>query len=107
MPQGIRVFAKKFLAENYDFSEYLSRYEGGYYDNEACLQLVLPISEVTIDTKHQHLVIGHAGSDGIEFCYRIHKPGVWVFYPIESEFQIVAANIGQLIEGWCNGTIKV
>ncbi|MCS6205268.1 hypothetical protein ACRN94_01365 [Shewanella baltica] len=107
MPQGIRVFAKRFLDENYDCAEYLSRYEGGHYDEQSFLQLVLPLTDVTISNEHQHLVIGHAGADGIEFCYRIHKPGVWAFYPIEGRFQKVATNIGQLVEGWSNGTIKV
>ncbi|SEQ58385.1 hypothetical protein SAMN03080615_01990 [Amphritea atlantica] len=37
------------------------------------MQLVLPLSDVTINTEHQHLVIGHAGADGIEFCYCIHQ----------------------------------
>lgn len=101
------MFSKKYLDENYHCAEYLSKYESGYYDDEACLHLVLPLCEVTIDAEHQHLVIGHAGADGIEFCYRIDKPGVWAYYPIEVKFQKVAANIGQLIEGWHNGAIKI
>lgn len=101
------MIAKKLLDENYGCAEYLSKYEGGYYDDQSFLQLVLPLADVTINNEHEHLVIGHAGTDGIEFCYRIHKPGVWAFYPKEDRFQKVAANIGQLVEGWCNGTIKV
>lgn len=101
------MIAKKYLSENYDCNEYLSQYEDGYYHDESDFQLVLPVSEVSIDPNHQHLVIGHAGADGIEFCFRIHKPGVWAFYPIEAKFQKVAASVSRLIEGWCNGTIKV
>ena len=101
------MLAKKFLDENYDCAEYLSKYEDGYYDDQAFLQLVLPLADIAINTDHQHLVIGHAGADGVEFCYRIHRLGVWAFYPAEDRFVEVAANIGQLVEGWCNGTIKV
>ncbi len=101
------MIAKKYLIENYDCADYFSVYEDGYHDDPSCLQLVLPVSEVSIDPKHHHLVIGHAGADGIEFCFRIHKAGVWAFYPIEERFQKVATGISQLIEGWRNGTIKV
>jgi hypothetical protein len=101
------VIAIKYLSENYDCNEYLSKYEDGYYDEKSYLQLILPMSQVSINSEHQHLVIGHAGADGIEFCYRIHKAGVWAYYPIETRFQEVAANIGQLIEDWHSGAMKV
>ncbi|WP_444940639.1 hypothetical protein ACJJI3_19420 [Microbulbifer sp. ZKSA004] len=101
------MFTKKFLAENYDCAEYLSKYEGGYYHDESFLQLVLPISDITINIEYQHLVIGHAGGDGIEFCFRIYEVGIWAFYPAEGRFQKVAANISQLVDGWSNGTINV
>ena len=101
------MFTKKFLDENYDCAEYLSKFKSGYYDDQSFLQLVLPLSDATISTEYQHLVIGHAGTDGIKFCYRIDKPGIWAFYPAEDRFQKVAANIGQLVEGWSSGAIKV
>ncbi len=101
------MIAKKYLSENYDCSGYLSKHEDGYYHDESFLQLVLPVSEATINSDHQHLIIGHAGADGIEFCLRFQKSGVWAFYPIEVRFQKVAGNIEQLIEGWCNGSINV
>jgi hypothetical protein len=87
------VVAKKYLSENYECSEYLSKYEDGYYHNESYLQVVLPVAEASIDSTHNHLVIGHAGTDGIEFCYRIHEPGIWAFYPAESRFQKLAESI--------------
>ena len=101
MPQGVEMIAKKYLVENYDCSEYLSEYENGY------LQLVIPVSEASIDAKHHHLVFSHTDTNGIEFCFRIHKPGIWAFYPIEASYIKVAASIDQLIDGWHNGTIKV
>ncbi|MFD2232133.1 hypothetical protein [Alkalimarinus sediminis] len=107
MSQGNEVFAKKYLSENYDCDEYLSKYEDGYYHKESYLQLLLPVSEVSIDSKTEHLVIGHAGADGIEFCFRIHKPGIWAYHPMEGRFQKVAVSISKLIEGWHSGAIKV
>lgn len=101
------MIAKKFLSENYDCNGYLSKYEDGYYHDESFLQLVLPVSEASINPDHQHLVIGHAGSDGVEFCFRFQKTGIWAFYPSEGKYQKVAANIEQLIESWCNNSIKV
>jgi hypothetical protein len=101
------VIAKKYLVENYDCLELISKYEEGYYDRQSFLQLVVPIAEVSIDKNHHHLVTGHAGTDGIEFCLRIHNQGVWVFYPIETRFHKVSDSISQLITGWTNGSIKV
>ena len=101
------MIAKKYLSENYDCSEYLSKYEDGFYDDESYLQLVLPVTEASIDSTHQHLVIGYAGADGIVFCFRIHKSSVWAFYPIDAKFRKVASSVSELVEGWCSGTIKV
>ncbi|MDD1795776.1 hypothetical protein LRP50_21890 [Enterovibrio sp. ZSDZ42] len=101
------MIAKKYLSENYDCNGYLSKYEDGYYSRESYLQLVLPVSEASINSVHQHLIIGHAGADGVEFCFRFQKTGIWAFYPIENRFEKIANNIEQLIEGWCNNTIKV
>ncbi|MCL1140009.1 hypothetical protein [Shewanella pneumatophori] len=107
MPEGIRVISKKCLSESFGCNEYLSEFEGGYFHEDSCLQLILPLSMATVNPEFQHLVIGHAGTDGIEFCYRAHFPDIWAFYPSESAYQKVASSIGQLIQGWVNGSISV
>ena len=101
------MLAKKHLAENYQCNEYLSKYENGFYHDDSYLKVILPLTEASIDPIHNHLVVGHAGVDSIEFCYRINQPGIWAFYPIDNEFEKLAESIGQLIEGWLNGTITV
>ncbi|WP_196157617.1 hypothetical protein [Reinekea sp. G2M2-21] len=101
------MLSKNFLSENYDSQEYSSEYEAGYYHDQSYLQLVLPLSEIYVDSEHKHLVIGSAGADGIEFCLRQKSTGVWAYYPNEGVFEKVAENINELVKGWASGSIKV
>lgn len=107
MARGPEVIAKEYLYENYDCNEYFSKYEDGYYYSESYLQVLLPLREAIINADHQHLVIGNAGSDGIEFCYRIREAGIWTYYLVDARFEKVADSISQFLDGWCNGSIKV
>lgn len=101
------MIAKKYLSENYDCTGYLSKYENGYYQEDAFLQLILPCAEAYINNDDNRLVIGRPGVDGIEFCYRMHNSGIWAFYPIGGEFVKKADTIDQLVQGWLDGSIVV
>ncbi|MVF14841.1 hypothetical protein FT643_22145 [Ketobacter sp. MCCC 1A13808] len=94
---------QKFKCEEYARGEYAK----GYYDKESYLQLVLPINEAYVSRENTHLVVGHAGADGIEFCYRERQPGIWAYYPIDNDYELKAINIASLVAGWRSGEINV
>ena len=52
-------------------------------------------------------MIGSAGCDGIDFCFRQGLRGIWAYYPVEGDYVLVAANLKALEEGWLNGSISV
>jgi len=88
--------------------EYLSEFaSSGFYHEESYLQLVYPKEDVFINHESGHLVIGSAGADGIEFCFRAHLEGVWAYYPIEMSYKFISGTVKELIEGYCNGNITV
>lgn len=93
----------------FDCDEYFGvpGFRDGVFLPEACLQVVYPESQVHLDEGLGFLAIGSAGADGIEFGYRAAHSGVWAFHPIESRFQHVAESLGQLVEGYRTGAIKV
>ena len=61
-----------------DFTEGLFDHAGQFWfiEREACIK---------ISPDRGDLVIGRAGCDGIEFCYRRGMSGVWAYYPIEGQ----------------------
>jgi len=94
--------------ENYQCEEYLSEeYRDGFYHAGSFLQLVLPADDAYIGEGGSFLVIGHAGFDGIEFCYRLGMQGIWAYYPIDQDFELKANTIKGLVAGWCNDSITV
>ena len=51
--------------------------------------------------------MGRSGVDGIDFGYRMDRPGLWAFYPIDEEFEFMAESTQMLIDGWCSGSLSV
>lgn len=72
----------------------------GYYDPDAYLWLVVKLSDAYLNAEVGFLVIGHFGTDGIDFGYRKHRPGIWAFSPMEWGFTYVAAEMDGLIQKW-------
>ncbi|MEZ9596605.1 hypothetical protein AB4298_18420 [Shewanella sp. 10N.261.52.F9] len=94
--------------EKFQCDEYLAEeYRAGFYHEESYLQLILAVENAYVGENGSYLVIGHAGVDGIEFCYQLCHKGIWAYYPIDKEFVFMASTIKNLILGWRNGDIKV
>jgi hypothetical protein len=107
MSKGTEVLTVAEL-EKYQCEEYLSeKYRGGFYHARSFLQLVLPVGDAYIGEDRTFLVIGHAGSDGIEFCYRLGIQGIWAYYPIDQDFELKANTIQDLVAGWCSDSITL
>lgn len=85
----------------FNCDEYVNgNYSTGFYDKSQYLQVVLPFNMAEVINKlEEHLVVGHAGVDGIEFCFRLKNEGIWAYHPIQ--------NVPQLVEKWCSGKIKL
>jgi hypothetical protein len=77
----------------------------GHFDEQSQTAVISPVSEVREAAEHEFLAVGRAGSDGIEFGYRKGQPGLWAFDPMEEEFKLMAATVGELVEGWCSGRL--
>ena len=95
---------KNYHCEDYFLSQ---KYVNGIYDEPSQLWVIIPAIEVEEDIENEFLVIGRPGFDGLQFGYRKHKKGLWVHYPIENEFTLLAPNIATLADGWINGKISV
>ena len=94
--------------EKFDCKEYLNEeYREGYYDEPSYLQLILKHDDAYLDGKAAHLVIGHAGCDGIQFCYRANEKGIWAFYPYEEDYDLKASTVKELIVGYCDASISL
>ena len=85
----------------------MNAYSDGRYDDLAKLWFIYPIQEASIDVSLQALFVGRAGADGIEFCFRTGRSGVWAYYPIEAEWRQVARSLAELEDGWLDGRITV
>jgi hypothetical protein len=68
---------------------------------------VLRCGDVYEDDELELLVIGSPGCDGIVWGYRPERVGIWAWYPIDSEFVLVAPNVQALAQGWTTGRITV
>jgi hypothetical protein len=87
--------------------EYLQSFVSGRYDNHSHHWFLLPQSKILIERNGFDLVIGSAGCDLIDFCFRKGMSGVWAFYPIEEEYALLASNLKELEAGWLDGSIAV
>lgn len=88
--------------------EYFSTFSEGIYDDPSYLQVILPAQDVHISPHEpDDLVIGHAGSDGIYFCFRVGVAGVWAYYEMEGCHRLLAETLAEFVPGWQNSTIHV
>ena len=87
--------------------EYFRAYSGGRFDEDGQFWFILVRSEIRADPDRGALVVGHAGVDGIEFCFRQGYEGVWAYYPIEQKWTLKAGTLEQLERNWLNGSLRV
>ena len=86
--------------------EYFSSFRNGIYDEVNHLQLILPIEKSYRDPRiEDDLVVGHAGVDGIYFCFRRGHQGVWAYYGIEDEHVLKAPTLAELVRRWEDGRL--
>ena len=90
------------------YSDYL--YEdpplNGYYDKTE-FQFILSPKDYEINQQNEWLMIGNAGSDGIEFGIKKGHKKIYAYYPIEEDYSVKANSINDLINGLCSGSITV
>ncbi|MHA3978697.1 hypothetical protein ACW9UR_13515 [Halovulum sp. GXIMD14794] len=86
---------------------YFECYADGVYDTFNHLHLILPADRAYVVAERGDLVVGHAGVDGIEFCFRRGIPGVFAWYGIEAEHRLVAEDLDALLRCWNDRTIKL
>lgn len=87
--------------------EYFENFAGGRFDEPSQLWFILPGEKTSLDHSRRAFVIGAAGSDGIEFCFRAGERGVWAYYPQEDRWTLLAQNLTDLERGWLSGLITV
>ena len=87
--------------------EYFRAFADGRFDEGAQHWFIYPRPEVWVDSDRRAFVVGDAGADGIEFCFRKGQEGVWAYYPIGQEWMLKAASLAELERGWQDGSICV
>ena len=93
--------------KKYNCEEYFSSFIDGFYCELQQLWVISPLDEIEENIEVNFLSIGRSGWGGIDFGYRIEEKGLWVYYPIEKEFLLVAEDIPKLVEGWQSGRIAI
>ena len=94
--------------QRFSCDDYLiDKYRDGYFDSLSQLQVVLSHEDAHLDGAESHLVVGFAGCDGIQFCYRANQSGLWAYFPLEDIYELKANTIKKLIQGYCDGSISV
>jgi hypothetical protein len=89
-------------------NEYFSAFSEGVFDEASYMQVILPAQDVHISPDEPNdLVIGHAGVDGIYFCFRAGMAGVWAYYGIEQSHTLLAETLAEFVPRWLNGAIHV
>ena len=88
-------------------SEYFEEFRHGIWDNANQLQLILAEQDISIDVDRGDLIIGHAGVDGIYFCFRRGRRGVYAYYGIEDTHVFMAPDIKTLIAHWRDNTLRL
>jgi hypothetical protein len=87
--------------------EYFTNYQKGFYDQPNSLQLILRLEDSRIDADRGDLVFGHAGVNGIYFCFRQGLEGVFAYYPITDEYVAVSPTIGNFLQRWNEGSLTL
>lgn len=79
----------------------------GFYSESEYYWTIRQETEWEYDPNREWLCLGGPGVDGIEFGIRRGFAGVFAYYPIEDRYELKAESVPDLIEGWCEGRIKV
>jgi hypothetical protein len=98
---------KRWLDYNCEDYYSSSLAERGSFDEIAENWDIWPTDQVYEDTENQYLAVGGPGCDGIVWGYRRGMSGLWVWHPIDEEFQYLAPTVGELLQAWRSGAIKV
>lgn len=92
---------------SYSCKEYFASFADGRFDGDSQLWFILPRSDTKVYLERGAFVVGSAGADGIDFCFRKGQSGVWAYYPIEDEWGLKADTLAEFERGWLNGSIVV
>jgi hypothetical protein len=87
--------------------EYFASFGSGRFDEPSQLWFIVPIEQTSINSMREALIVGYAGCDGIEFCFRAGKRGVWAYYPQENRWTLLAQGLSDFERGWLSGAIEV
>ena len=95
--------------KEYNCREYFDsdRFNGGFYDEKTQNWTFHTSATVVERPELEFLVVGGPCCDGLEWGYRKGHVGVWVYYPIEQEFRLLASTLAELFDGWHSGRITV
>jgi hypothetical protein len=95
--------------KDYNCREYFNsqKFARGFYDERAGFWTVYADTNIREHPELEFLAVGGPGCDGLEWGYRKGHPGLWVFYPIEQRFELLAPTLAELFDGWYSGRIKV
>jgi hypothetical protein len=87
--------------KDYDCRDYFDsdKFARGVYDEQARFWTFYIATDVIERPELEFLAVGSPGCDGLEWGYRKGSPGLWVFYPIEQRFQLLAPTLAELFEG--------
>jgi hypothetical protein len=99
------VTKERFLPWSPACEEYFSDFAGGRFDAESQLWFILPREQTSIDAKRGDFIVGSAGCDGIDFCFRRGHPGVWAYYPIDQDWVLKANSMAELERRWLDGSV--
>ncbi|MCT7376901.1 hypothetical protein [Chelativorans salis] len=87
--------------------EYFRDYSEGYFDEGGQMWYIRKRKGVEIAPQRSALIIGDAGVDGVDFCFRVGMMGVWAYYPYEAEHRRLAPSVRQFLDEWLSGSITV
>lgn len=77
------------------------------YDPGDDLEVIHDYTRVYEDLEHEFLAVASPGCDGIGFGFRKQHAGLWVYYPMENDFELKAPTIAELRSDWCDGKLYV
>jgi len=88
-----------------DCGAYFENYRSGLFDDYNQIQFVVSSDDLMADPEKGELIFGFAGVDGIFFCFREGKPGVWAYYGIDDDYVLIAPDISDFVTKWENREI--
>ena len=95
--------------KDYDCREYFDsdKFTRGHYDDRSRCWTFYAATDVRKYSELKFLAVGRPGVGGLEWGYRKGLPGLWVFYPVEQRFVLLAPTLAELFEGWYSQCITV